>query len=80
MLSASLNKTFPSFLLSQEPSVVPVLLCPADATLQTDMAIQFHWGGGGGGGVNVLIQLLQHTPVMGTDSSYHLGCLSRTEG
>ena len=25
-------------------------------------------------------KLLQHTPVMGTQSSYQLGCVSRTEG
>ena len=33
-------------------------------------------------GFNVHIQskLLQHTPVMGTHSSYQLGYLSRTEG
>ena len=30
--------------------------------------------------VAIRSKLLQHTPVMGTHSSYQLGCLSRTEG
>ena len=30
--------------------------------------------------VHIQSKLLQHTPVMGTQSSYQLGCLSRTEG
>ena len=30
--------------------------------------------------VHIQSKLLQHTPVMGTHSSYKLGCLSRTEG
>ena len=30
--------------------------------------------------MHIQSKLLQHTPVMGTHSSYKLGCLSRTEG
>ena len=30
--------------------------------------------------MHIKSKLLLHTPVMGTDSSYQLGCLSRTEG
>ena len=30
--------------------------------------------------VHIKNKLLQHTPVMGTHSSYQLGCLSRTDG
>ena len=30
--------------------------------------------------VHIQSKLLEHTPVMGTHSSYQLGCLSRTEG
>ena len=30
--------------------------------------------------VHIQSKLLQHTPVMGTHSSYQLGCQSRTDG
>ena len=41
-------------------------------SMSMSMSIRFN--------VHIQSKLLQHTPVMGTQSSYQLGCLPRTVG